>query len=140
MSSHKGAECMGDSIGREVESSELEPHPSPVLTLHIPEPKRRPGDLPDFSGLLLSDAGSVDRPPITATAIELRDYARLLIRVLADDGNAVGAWNPKLDAETLRRGLRAMVVTRVYDERMQLVQRQGRTSFYLKCTGEEAVA
>jgi 2-oxoisovalerate dehydrogenase E1 component alpha subunit len=59
--------------------------------------------------------------------------------VLDDDGAAVGAWDPKLDAETLRRGLRAMMLTRAFDERMYRAQRQGKTSFYMKCTGEEAI-
>ena len=52
---------------------------------------------------------------------------------------ASGPWNPQLDADTLRRGLRAMLLTRVFDERMFRAQRQGKTSFYIKCTGEEAV-
>ncbi|HEY5047330.1 MAG TPA: thiamine pyrophosphate-dependent dehydrogenase E1 component subunit alpha, partial [Rhizomicrobium sp.] len=34
----------------------------------------------------------------------------------------------------------AMVLTRAYDDRMYRAQRQGKTSFYMKCTGEEAVA
>ena len=58
----------------------------------------------------------------------------------ATDGKAVGPWDPKLDADTLKRGLRTMMLTRVYDERMYRAQRQGKTSFYMKCTGEEAVA
>jgi 2-oxoisovalerate dehydrogenase E1 component alpha subunit len=33
-----------------------------------------------------------------------------------------------------------MMLTRAYDERMFRAQRQGKTSFYMKCTGEEAVA
>jgi 2-oxoisovalerate dehydrogenase E1 component alpha subunit len=33
-----------------------------------------------------------------------------------------------------------MMLTRAYDDRMFRVQRQGKTSFYMKCTGEEAVA
>src|SRR3546814_20769987 len=36
--------------------------------------------------------------------------------------------------------LRAMALTRAYDERMFRAQRQGKTSFYMKSTGEEAVA
>src|SRR3546814_20523802 len=36
--------------------------------------------------------------------------------------------------------LRAMVLTRAFDERMFRAQRQGKTSFYMKCTGEEAIA
>src|SRR3546814_14692272 len=33
-----------------------------------------------------------------------------------------------------------MLLTRAYDTRMVRVQRQGKTSFYMKSTGEEAVA
>jgi 2-oxoisovalerate dehydrogenase E1 component alpha subunit len=33
-----------------------------------------------------------------------------------------------------------MMLTRTFDERMYRVQRQGKISFYVKCTGEEAVA
>ena len=110
------------------------------LSLHIPEPKVRPGDQPDFSDLKIPKAGSVQRPDIAVRAKELDAYADALIRVLDDNGQAVGAWNPKLDPNTLRRGLRAMMRTRAYDERMFRMQRQGKTSFYMKCTGEEAVA
>jgi 2-oxoisovalerate dehydrogenase E1 component alpha subunit len=45
-----------------------------------------------------------------------------------------------VDAQTLRRGLKAMMLTRAFDDRMYRAQRQGKTSFYMKCTGEEAVA
>jgi 2-oxoisovalerate dehydrogenase E1 component alpha subunit len=40
----------------------------------------------------------------------------------------------------LRRMLRNMVRLRAFDERMFRAQRQGKTSFYMKATGEEAVA
>lgn len=112
----------------------------PHLKLHIPEPKHRPGGAADFSDLRLPKAGGVERPPIDSTGFAVRDLAYALIRVLDDDGVALGPWDPKLDSETLRRGLRAMLLTRAYDERMLRSQRQGRTSFYMKCTGEEAVA
>src|SRR3546814_2762943 len=36
--------------------------------------------------------------------------------------------------------LRNMALTRAFDERMYRAQRQGKTSFYMKSTGEEAVA
>ena len=114
--------------------------PTTRLNLHIPEPKLRPGDQPDFSDLKLPPAGSVPRPGVSAPAKELGPYTDALIRVLDDDGNAAGPWDPKLDADTLRRGLRAMMLTRAYDDRMFRLQRQGKTSFYMKCTGEEAVA
>src|SRR5215472_6173736 len=110
------------------------------LSLYIPEPASRPGENPDFSGMVVPEAGSVRRPDIAAKPREISDLAYTLIRVLDDNGEAVGQWNPKLDAETLKRGLRLMMLTRAYDDRMYRAQRQGKTSFYMKCTGEEAVA
>ena len=60
--------------------------------------------------------------------------------MLDDEGKAVGPWDPKLDPDTLRKMLRDMVTVRVFDDRMYRAQRQGKTSFYMKCTGEEAIA
>ena len=57
-----------------------------------------------------------------------------------DDGRAVGPWDPRLSPERLRRMLRHMVLLRAFDERMFRAQRQGKTSFYMKALGEEAVA
>lgn len=108
--------------------------------LQIPEPRSRPGGRPNFDYLHLSGAGTVRRPAIDAAAGELADLTQDLVRVLDDQGAAVGPWDPQLDPADLRRGLRAMMLTRAYDERMFRAQRQGKTSFYMKCTGEEAVA
>jgi 2-oxoisovalerate dehydrogenase E1 component alpha subunit len=36
--------------------------------------------------------------------------------------------------------LKDMVTVRIFDDRMYRSQRQGKTSFYMKCTGEEAIA
>ncbi len=110
------------------------------LSLRVPAPKHRPGDTPDFSGIVLPEAGEARRPEIDARAHDITDLAYSLIRVLDAKGKAVGPWDPHLDAETLRRGLKAMLLTRAYDDRMYRAQRQGKTSFYMKCTGEEAVA
>ncbi len=110
------------------------------LSLHIPEPARRPGAAPDFSGLRLSAAGEVGRSDPQTAASDLRDLAFGLIRVLDDDGQAQGPWRPELGASALKAGLAAMVLTRAFDERMFRAQRQGKTSFYMKCTGEEAIA
>ena len=63
-----------------------------------------------------------------------------MVRVLGDDAQAVGPWNPKLAPDMLRRMLRNMALTRAFDERMFRAQRQGKTSFYMKSTGEEAVS
>ena len=45
-----------------------------------------------------------------------------------------------IDPQLLRRGLRAMMKTRIYDARMLIVQRQKKMSFYMQCLGEEAIA
>jgi 2-oxoisovalerate dehydrogenase E1 component alpha subunit len=115
----------------------MKPRP---LSLHIPEPKARPGTPADFSSLRIPPAGAVPRPKIDAAEPELREFPYALIRVLDDQGRAVGAWDPKLAPERLREGLRHMVLTRAFDERMVRQQRVGKTSFYIKSTGEEAVA
>src|SRR3990167_2421806 len=107
---------------------------------HVPQPQCRPGQMPDFSTLAIPSAGIVDRPPVEVNPDAIRDHAYRLIRVLDDSGAAVGPWAPRLEPELLLRGLRAMMMTRAYDARMVRVQRQGKTSFYMKSTGEEAVA
>lgn len=112
----------------------------PPLQLSVPEPPARPGEAHDFSELKIPKAGVHPRPAVDAPEAELREFPYGLIRVLDDQGKAVGAWNPKLKPETLLRGLRYMLLTRHYDDRMLRLQRQGKTSFYMKCTGEEAVA
>src|SRR3954466_3292966 len=112
----------------------------PALSLHVPEPNARPGDEVDFSYLDIPPAGSVRRPDPHAPARETHDLVTTLVRVLDEEGKAVGPWDPKLDAETLRRILRGMLLVRAYDDRMYRAQRQGKTSFYMKSTGEEAVA
>jgi 2-oxoisovalerate dehydrogenase E1 component alpha subunit len=110
------------------------------LSLHIPEPKQRPGDRPDFGDVVVPDAGLVERPPIDAKARDIAPLAYSLIRVLDNDARIVGPWDPKLDADALRQGLRAMMLTRAYDDRMYRAQRQGKISFYVKSTGEEATS
>ncbi len=108
--------------------------------LHIPRPTARPGDKPDFSYLNLSPAGEVDKP---ALDVRVRDIAHLpeqLIRVLDDDNEAKGPWNPGFDKAQLQVGLRWMMLNRVFDKRMWQIQRQGRISFYMEALGEEAVA
>jgi 2-oxoisovalerate dehydrogenase E1 component alpha subunit len=110
------------------------------LSLHVPEPPARPGEQPDFSCVRPPPAGLQSRPDIRCSAEDTRDLAHGLIRVLNEAGEAVGPWDPRLDAEVLKRGLRAMMTVRAFDERMHRQQRQGKTSFYVKCSGEEAVA
>lgn len=108
--------------------------------LHIPPPPARPGEPPDFSYLRTSAAGSVTRPETTAPLTQIEPLASEMVRVLDDESRAVGPWNPHLEPEDLQVGLRHMVLTRRFDDRMQRIQRQGRISFYVKSTGEEAVS
>lgn len=60
-------------------------------------------------------------------------------KLLKQDGSLYkSAKAPDLDKEKALRIYRAMVTTRILDERMLAAQRQGRLSFYMQCTGEEA--
>ena len=105
----------------------------PPLTLHVPEPKFRPGDAVDFAEVDVPPAGSARRPDTAAPAREFTDLAYSLVRVLDEEGRAVGPWDPKLSPDRLRQLLRAMTLLRAFDERMFRAQRQGKTSFYMKC-------
>ncbi|WPZ04841.1 3-methyl-2-oxobutanoate dehydrogenase (2-methylpropanoyl-transferring) subunit alpha [Blastomonas marina] len=112
----------------------------PPLSLHVPEPNFRPGDAVDFSHIGVTEPGAQPRPDEACEAAETHPLCNDLIRVLGDDDKAHGPWDPKLDPDTLRRMLQAMATTRAFDERMFRGQRQGKTSFYMKCTGEEATS
>jgi 2-oxoisovalerate dehydrogenase E1 component alpha subunit len=124
------------------------------LKLTIPEPQCRPGDNPDFSEVAIPPAGAAQRPALDAPA-ESIDLAFTLIRVLDDEGHAVGPWatrpesvnsdsehtdEPLLGFNELRTGLEHMLTLRVLDQRMLLAQRQQKTSFYMPHLGEEAVS
>ena len=119
--------------------SKLKPN-RPQLALHVPEPPFRPGDTPDFSSLKIPAAGEAARPDVAAAPADTYPLTTHLVRVLDDQHRATDPWDPKLDADTLRKMLRDMVTVRVFDDRMYRAQRQGKTSFYMKCTGEEAIA
>jgi 2-oxoisovalerate dehydrogenase E1 component alpha subunit len=123
----------------EKDPSRLKPN-RPKLALHVPEPPFRPGDTPDFSKLQIPAAGSAPRPDVAASPAETHPLTTQLVRVLDENDKAIGPWDPKLDPETLRKMLRDMVTVRIFDDRMYRSQRQGKTSFYMKCTGEEAIA
>ena len=110
------------------------------LRLHVPEPSGRPGQETDFSYLHLSPAGAVRRPPVEASPADTSDLAYGTVRVLDDEGRALGPWAPQLEPQRLRTGLRAMMKTRIFDARMLIAQRQKKISFYMGCLGEEAIA
>ncbi|RIV89006.1 3-methyl-2-oxobutanoate dehydrogenase (2-methylpropanoyl-transferring) subunit alpha [Aurantiacibacter zhengii] len=112
----------------------------PKLALHVPEPKYRPGDKVDYSHLNIPEAGEQSRPDEACEAKDTFALCNDLVRVLGDDNQAHGPWDPRLDADTLRQMLREMALVRAFDNRMYRAQRQGKTSFYMKCTGEEATS
>src|SRR4028119_2328393 len=132
--------------GEEVDFSHIEiPAAGAVRARDITAPaaaKRaaRPVEEVDFGHIQSPAAGPLRRPDISASASDTRELVYSLVRVLDDDGAAVGPWDPRLDPDTLRRMLRDMMMVRAYDDRMYRAQRQGKTSFYMKSTGEEAVA
>jgi 2-oxoisovalerate dehydrogenase E1 component alpha subunit len=110
------------------------------LHLTVPEPAVRPGDVPAFTDLDLPGAGKTPRPAIDTAAEDMRDVAYGLVRVLDDDGAAIGPWDPELPTDELIGGLRHMLRVREFDRRMLKAQRTGKTSFYMQCLGEEAIA
>lgn len=112
------------------------------LALTYPEPPARPDQSPDFSDIAIPPAGTLDVPPLTLEAVESRPYANGMIRVLDDEGKAFGPWADyiaDLSPDRLLAGLRDMLTMRAIDKRMLNAQRQGKTSFYLQCLGEEAI-
>src|SRR5260221_12371201 len=115
------------------------PDPRP-LSFHVPAPAVRPGGAPDFSDVPISRAGEVERPPVDVAPEDIRELAFKIIRVLDRDSQAVGPWAGLLSNEELLEGLRHMMTLRAFDARMQMAQRQGKTSFYMQHMGEEAVS
>jgi 2-oxoisovalerate dehydrogenase E1 component alpha subunit len=77
---------------------------------------------------------------VSARARDIESLSVDLVRVLDDAGQAVGPWHPHLDPSELQIGLRHMLLTRVFDDRMQRNQRAGKISFYIRSLGEEAVS
>ncbi|MEP3295876.1 MAG: thiamine pyrophosphate-dependent enzyme [Pseudoruegeria sp.] len=110
--------------------------------LTYPQPPARPGETPDFSLMDIPAAGLLDVPSLSITADECAEYAKGLIRVLDDEGRAVGPWAEyakTLGDDILLTGLRDMALMRAIDTRLLNAQRQGKTSFYVQCKGEEAI-
>ncbi|MGV6871529.1 thiamine pyrophosphate-dependent enzyme [Pseudochelatococcus sp. B33] len=110
------------------------------LSLHVPEPEVRPGGAPDFSNVRIPRAGAVPRPDIDVNPEDIRDLAFSIIRVLNRSGEATGPWAGLLTDEELLVGMRDMMTLRTFDARMQIAQRQGKTSFYMQHLGEEAIS
>lgn len=110
------------------------------LYLHVPEPQCRPGCEPDFSEMMIPKAGTVKKPAIESPEETLRDYAYSIVRVLDRNGKAIGDWVPELSDDSLRKALKDMMTVRIFDARMHIAQRKGKTAFYVQSLGEEAIS
>src|SRR3546814_18389386 len=64
----------------------------PPLSLHIPEPRYRPGDTPDFSDVEIPAVDATPRPGEATKADAMRELCYGLVRVLDFVGQAKGQW------------------------------------------------
>ncbi|MCH4151985.1 MAG: 3-methyl-2-oxobutanoate dehydrogenase (2-methylpropanoyl-transferring) subunit alpha [Sphingobium sp.] len=108
--------------------------------LQVPEPPFRPGDPVDYAFLSIPPAGAQARPDELCAASDTHPLCLDMVRVLDAGNQAVGPWNPMLSPDVLRHMLRNMTLLRAFDDRMFRGQRQGKTSFYMRSTGEEATS
>ena len=90
----------------------------------------------------LSKEPQLDKEPEQITTPVFLDKSSLTIPMLsqlqADGELTPGAVVAPISAELAEKIYTDMVYTRLLDERMVGAQRQGRLSFYITCTGEEA--
>ena len=109
-----------------------------TLRLRIPEPAR--GGHPADRVRFISAAGEMKKPALDEKVERVALMRKQLVRVLDDDGNAVGEWVPDLTVEQKVTGLRDMMLVRSFDARLLRAHRQGKISFYMQSLGEEAIA
>jgi 2-oxoisovalerate dehydrogenase E1 component alpha subunit len=108
------------------------------LRLRIPEPARGHG--PADRVRFVSKAGEMKKPALDEKVERVALMRKQLLRVLDDDGTAVGDWVPELSPTDQIIGLRNMMLVRSFDARLLRAHRQGRISFYMQSLGEEAIA
>ncbi|NNE74263.1 MAG: thiamine pyrophosphate-dependent dehydrogenase E1 component subunit alpha [Acidimicrobiales bacterium] len=117
--------------------SDREPTPTP-LRLRIPQPAR--GKHPPDRVRYISAAGEMAKPALDEKVERIALMRKQLVRVLDEDGSAVGDWVPEMSVDEKKQGLRTMLLVRSYDARMLQAHRQGKISFYMRSLGEEAIA
>ena len=108
--------------------------------IHVPDAPFRPGEESSFENWPWKPGDYPMPDPRKCHFQDTVNLAKGLVRVLDDDGNASGEWDPGLSADKLRTGLEHMVRLRIFDDRMMKMQRTGLLSFYMRSLGEEAVA
>lgn len=113
--------------------------PTSAPRLRIPGTTRHSEPAPR-TVLYLSKAGEMQRPALDEKVERVSLMRKQMVRVLDDEGNAVGPWAGTLDAAQLRTGLRDMMLLRAFDARMLRAHRQGKISFFMQSLGEEAIS
>jgi len=108
--------------------------------IHVPDAPFRPGEEASFENWPWKPGDFPMPDPKNCHFQDTAELANGLVRVLDDDGNAFGEWDPGLTAEQLLTGLEHMVRLRIFDDRMMKMQRTGLLSFYMRSLGEEAIA
>ena len=108
--------------------------------IHVPDAPFRPGEEASFENWPWKPGDLPMPDPKNCHFQDTVDLANGLVRVLDDDGNASGEWDPGLTSEQLLSGLEHMVRLRIFDDRMMKMQRTGLLSFYMRSLGEEAIA
>ena len=108
--------------------------------IHVPDAPFRPGEEASFENWPWKPGDLPMPDPKNCHFQDTAELANGLVRVLDDDGNASGEWDPGLTAEQLLTGLEHMVRLRIFDDRMMKMQRTGLLSFYMRSLGEEAIA
>jgi len=66
------------------------------------------------------------------------ELATSLVQVLSEDGKADPDQVPELEPAELVRMYEGMLTSRLLDDRLMPLQRQGRIGFYIECRGQEA--
>ena len=72
-------------------------------------PPARPGENPIFNKWSFQPEDLKKLDPLKCTTKDSEPHAIGLLRVLNDNFEAKGEWNPELDADTLRMGLEHMM-------------------------------
>ncbi|MEM7739972.1 MAG: thiamine pyrophosphate-dependent enzyme [Pseudomonadota bacterium] len=109
------------------------------IGFRVPAPPARPGEDPDFANFDKGAPGDIPRFAVDAPVDAFTPYHQKILRVLSDHGQAEGPWAGGIDDAEKKAALVNMIRTRAFDQRMMRAQRQGKTSFYIQCLGEEAI-
>jgi 2-oxoisovalerate dehydrogenase E1 component alpha subunit len=90
-------------------------------SIHVPDAPHRPGDETKFEQWSWKPE-DLNRLDIECSVDDAINHATGLVRVLDDDHEAKGEWNPNLTSEELILGLEHMLRMRIFDERMMKMQ------------------